>query len=170
MCQFGLKVKERNEFNTCNLSVKFPFFCKIVRIDCITGVIWGSYKGFTVCSLVPVLECSQWMVNTFMASTFILLWKCICGFEQEILVLVITCLREIWGKFTELTFLKFRNLNFPQISRINMLFLVNHKWQNLKEHTRIRITQKQPVSTDLLNIAPQLLHYTNYCDFLWLLL
>ena len=96
MCQIGLKVKERNEFNTCNLSVKFPFFCKIVRIDCITGVIWGSYKGFTVCSLVPVLECSQWMVNTFMASTFILLWKCICGFEQEILVLVITCLR---GKF-----------------------------------------------------------------------
>ena len=78
--------------------------------------------------------------------------------------------REIWGKFTELTFLKFQNLNFPQISRINMLFLVNHKWQNLKEHTRIRITQKQPVSTDLLNIAPQLLHYTNYCDSLWLLL
>ena len=66
--------------------------------------------------------------------------------------------RETWDKFTELTFLKFWNLpsetseiskfqkmnevNFPQISRINMWFLVNHMWQALKEHTRVRITQK----------------------------
>ena len=66
--------------------------------------------------------------------------------------------REIWDKFTEFTFLKFWNLpsetreiskfqkmnevNFPQISRVNMLFLDNHMWQALKEHTRVRITQK----------------------------
>ena len=66
--------------------------------------------------------------------------------------------REICDKFTEFTFLKFWNLpsetreiskfqkinevNFPQISRINMWFLVNHKWQALKEHARVRITQK----------------------------
>ena len=66
--------------------------------------------------------------------------------------------RETWDKFTELTFLKFWNLpsetseiskfqkmnevNFPQISRINMWFLVNHMWQALEEHTKVRITQK----------------------------
>ena len=66
--------------------------------------------------------------------------------------------REIWDKFTELTFLKLWNLpsetrefwqfqkmnevNFPQISRINMLFLVNHMWQALKEQTRVRIAKK----------------------------
>ena len=66
--------------------------------------------------------------------------------------------REIWDKFTEFTFLKFWNLpseigeiskfqkmkevNFPQILRINMWFLVNHMWQALKDHTRLRITQK----------------------------
>ena len=65
---------------------------------------------------------------------------------------------EIWDKFTEFNSLKFWNLpseireiskfqkmnevNFPQISRINMWFLVNHMWQALKEHTRVRITQK----------------------------
>ena len=63
-------------------------------------------------------------------------------------------------KFTEFTFLKFWNfpgetkeiskfqkmneINFPQISRINMWFLllVNHMWQAVKEHTRVRIRQK----------------------------
>ena len=66
--------------------------------------------------------------------------------------------REIWNKFPEFTFLKFWNLlsetreiskfkkisdvNFPQISRINMWFLVNYMWQALKEHTRVRITEK----------------------------
>ena len=65
--------------------------------------------------------------------------------------------REIWDKFTEFTFLKFwrcpsqtreiskfqemNEVNFPQISRINMWFLVNHMWQALKEHTRVRITK-----------------------------
>ena len=65
---------------------------------------------------------------------------------------------EIWDKFTEFNSLKFWNLpseireiskfqkmnevNFPQISRINMWFLVNHMWQALKENTRVRITQK----------------------------
>ena len=65
--------------------------------------------------------------------------------------------REIWDKFAEFTFLKFSNfpserrdiskfqemneVNFPQISRINMWFLVNHMLQALKEHTRVRITQ-----------------------------
>ena len=55
--------------------------------------------------------------------------------------------RQIWDKFTELTFLKFWNfpskarenskfqkmneVNFPQISRINMWFLVNHMLQAL---------------------------------------
>ena len=77
--------------------------------------------------------------------------------------------REIWNKFTEFTFLKFWNLknliskfqkmskvNFLQISRINMWFLVNHMWQALKEHTRVRITQKnnQSISTNLINITP----------------
>ena len=33
-------------------------------------------------------------------------------------------------------------VNVPQILRINMWFLVNHMWQALKEHTRLRITQK----------------------------
>ena len=62
--------------------------------------------------------------------------------------------REIWDKLTKFTFLKFvwnegdfkiskiNEVNFPQISRINMWFLVNHMWQALKEHTRVRITQK----------------------------
>ena len=66
--------------------------------------------------------------------------------------------KEIWDKFTEFTFLKFWNLpsqtreiskfqkmnevNFPQISRINMRFLVNHMWQALKENTRVRITRE----------------------------
>ena len=65
--------------------------------------------------------------------------------------------REIWDKFTEFTSLKFWNfpserrgiskfqemneVNFPQISRINVWFLVNHMLQALKEHTRVRITQ-----------------------------
>ena len=47
------------------------------------------------------------------------------------LVIVITCLR---GKFNE--------VNFPQLSSINMWFLVNHMWKALKEHTRVGITQK----------------------------
>ena len=66
--------------------------------------------------------------------------------------------REIFDKFTEFTFLKFLNLpsetreiskfqkmneiNFLQISQINMWFLVNRMWQALKEHPRVRITQK----------------------------
>ena len=62
--------------------------------------------------------------------------------------------REIWDKLTKFTFLKFvwnegdfkiskiNEVNFPQISRINMWFLVNHMWQALKEHLMIRITQK----------------------------
>ena len=66
--------------------------------------------------------------------------------------------KEIWDKLTEFTFLKFWNLpserrevskfqkmnevNFPQISRINIWFLVNHMWQALNKHTRIGITQK----------------------------
>ena len=66
--------------------------------------------------------------------------------------------REIWNKFTQFTFLKFGNhpsetseiskflklneVNFPQISRISMWFLVNHMLQALKEHTRVRITRK----------------------------
>ena len=33
-------------------------------------------------------------------------------------------------------------VNVPQISQINMRFLVNHMWQVLKDHTRVRITQK----------------------------
>ena len=66
--------------------------------------------------------------------------------------------REIWDKFTKLTFLKFWNLpsekreiskfhklnevNFSQISRMNIWFLVNHILQALKKHTGVRITQK----------------------------
>ena len=75
--------------------------------------------------------------------------------------------REIWDKFTEFTFSKFWNLprftreilkfrkmnevNFPQISRVNMWFLVNLMWQALKEHTRVRITQKQSISINKFN-------------------
>ena len=46
-------------------------------------------------------------------------------------------------------------INFPQISRINMWYLVNHMWQALKEHTRVRRTQKnnQSLSTNLMNIT-----------------
>ena len=33
-------------------------------------------------------------------------------------------------------------VNFSQVSGINMGFLVNHMWQALKEPTRVRITQK----------------------------
>ena len=53
--------------------------------------------------------------------------------------------REIWDKlpsspFEILRFQKMNEVNFPQISRINMWFPVNHMWQALKEHTRVRIT------------------------------
>ena len=74
--------------------------------------------------------------------------------------------REILDKFTEFTFLKFWNLPsgtreiskfqkmneaiFPQISQINMWFLVNHMWQALKDHTRVRITQK------IINLCQQI--------------
>ena len=60
--------------------------------------------------------------------------------------------REIWDKCTEFTFLKFwsfpsktreiskfqkmNEVNFPQISRINMWFLVNHMLQALTCFTR----------------------------------
>ena len=59
-------------------------------------------------------------------------------------------------------------VNVPQILRINMWFLVNHMWQALKEHTRLRITQKnnQSISTNLIYITPQLLQYNNHYDFL----
>ena len=33
-------------------------------------------------------------------------------------------------------------VNFPQTSQINMWVLVNHVWQALKEHTRVKVTQK----------------------------
>ena len=65
--------------------------------------------------------------------------------------------RETWDKFTELTFLKFWNLpsetseiskfqkmnevNFPQISRINMWFLVNHKGKDFTEKQSISINK-----------------------------
>ena len=47
-------------------------------------------------------------------------------------------------------------INFPQISRINMWFMGNHMWQALKEHTRVRITQKnnQSISTNLTDTTP----------------
>ena len=66
-------------------------------------------------------------------------------------VLVITCLRGKFGinlpsspfwNFETSKFWKMNELNFTQISRINMLFLVNHMWQAVKDHTRARITQK----------------------------
>ena len=71
-------------------------------------------------------------------------------------VLVITCLRRkfeinllsspFWNLPSETReiskFWKMKGLNFTQISRINMLFLVNHMWQAVKEHTSARITQK----------------------------
>ena len=47
---------------------------------------------------------------------------------------------------------KFNEVIFPQISRINMWFLVNHMWKALKEHTRVRITQKkQPININKFN-------------------
>ena len=45
--------------------------------------------------------------------------------------------REIWDKFQ-----KMNDVNFPQISRINMWFLVNQIWQALKKYTMVRIKQK----------------------------
>ena len=65
-------------------------------------------------------------------------------------VLVNTCLREKFGiNLPSSLFWNFKikiskmsEVNFPQISQINMWFLVNHMWQALKEHTRVRITQK----------------------------
>ena len=39
-------------------------------------------------------------------------------------------------------FIKINEVNFPQTSRINMWFLFNHMWKALKEHTRVKITQK----------------------------
>ena len=53
--------------------------------------------------------------------------------------------KEIWDNFNEFTFSKLQKMkevNFSQISRINKWFLVNHMWQALKEHTRVRIKQK----------------------------
>ena len=45
--------------------------------------------------------------------------------------------REIWDKFTEWNefskFQKVNEVNFSQISWINMWFLINHMWQALKE-------------------------------------
>ena len=73
--------------------------------------------------------------------------------------------KEIWDILTEFTFFeilkdfkisKMNKVDFPQISRINMPFLVNHMWQALKEHARVRIIQKnnQSISTNLINITP----------------
>ena len=45
--------------------------------------------------------------------------------------------REIWDKCQ-----KMNEINFPQISQINMWFMVNHMLQALKEDTRVRIIQK----------------------------
>ena len=73
-----------------------------------------------------------------------------------LLVLVITCLRGKFGinlpkslfKNFEISrvnegiskFQTMNEVNFSQISRINMWFLVKYMWQALKEHTRVRIT------------------------------
>ena len=48
-------------------------------------------------------------------------------------------------------FQKMNEVNFPQISRINMWFLVNHMWQALKEHTRVRITKKKKKQSTNIN-------------------
>ena len=70
-------------------------------------------------------------------------------------VLVITCLKGKFGRnlpgslfwnFEISKFQKMNEVNFPQISRINIWFLVNQMWQALKEHTRVEITQKQVIS------------------------
>ena len=66
----------------------------------------------------------------------------------ETFVLVITYLREKFGinlpssLFWNSKFQKMNEVNFPQISRIKMRFLVNHMLQAFKEHTRVRIIQK----------------------------
>ena len=82
--------------------------------------------------------------------------------------------REIWDKFTELTFLKLWNLpsetrefwqfqkmnevNFPQISRINMWFLVNHmlsKTSPQRAHNGKNYTEtNHSISTNLIYITP----------------
>ena len=75
--------------------------------------------------------------------------------------------REIWDKFTKFTLLRFWNLlsetreiskfqkilevNFPQISRIKMWFLVNHMGQALKEHTRNKKHKKQSTNISKFN-------------------
>ena len=78
----------------------------------------------------------------------------------ETFVLVITYLREKFGinlpssLFWNSKFQKMNETNFPQTSRIKMWFLVNHMLQAFKEHTRVRIIQKQLISTNLLIITP----------------
>ena len=76
--------------------------------------------------------------------------------------------REIWDKFTEFTFLKFWNLpsetcevskfqkmnevNFPQISRINMWFLVNHMvTSSQRAHKGKNYTKKQSINIKKFN-------------------
>ena len=49
---------------------------------------------------------------------------------------------KIWKNFEIWKFQKMSEVNFPQILRINMWFLVKHIWEALKEHTMVRITQK----------------------------
>ena len=78
------------------------------------------------------------------------------GLLKSIIVLVITCLFVKFRKnlpcSSEISKLqKINEVNFPQISRINMRFLFNHMWQALKDHTRVRITQKQSVNINKFN-------------------
>ena len=76
---------------------------------------------------------------------------------HKALVLVITCLFVKFRKnlpcSSEISKLqKINEVNFPQISRINMRFLFNHMWQALKDHTRVRITQKESVNINKFNM------------------
>ena len=75
--------------------------------------------------------------------------------------------RKIWDKFTEFTFWKYSNLqsetkeiskfqkmnevNFPEISRIDILFLLNHMWKVLKEHTRVKLHKIQSININKVN-------------------
>ena len=56
-----------------------------------------------------------------------------------------------WKKREISKFQKMNEVNFLQISRINMWFLVNNMWQALKEHTRVRIIQKQSININKFN-------------------
>ena len=109
---------------------------------------WGTFTWWYIASISPVTAiCSS--LNCSITSTIceIRSWRqCLVNWKLFHETLHLSLLKSPSETRKISKSQKMNEVNYPQISWINIWFLVNHTWQALKEHTRVRIAQKTTIN------------------------